>query len=218
MNKDEKIGQIESLYLNIVNFIRKAESNMDSTFYIKGEATAYRRNLVSDIVAVPNTGSIDTSMAFWVRKKGYKVIFDPGVIFEEYAPADDSGYIKQKTIRAANWMRNLMIFKDMILNPKYGKFGLFTLPFNTLVLFIFPLLPLIAFLTFVIGIVFDSAFFLSILYPLIGILILLFIISKNLIPLLVELEISLLKGIYQIFVSRVGHDKIERVESTRRIV
>jgi len=218
LNTDEKIGQIELLYLKIVNFIRKAESNMDSTFYIKGESTAYRRELVEDITAVENTGSIDTSMAFWVRKKGYKVIYDQNVIFDEYAPNDDSGYIKQKTVRAANWMRNLIIFKDMILNSKYGKFGMFTLPFNTLVLFIFPLLPFVALLSMVIGLIYDTAYFLFYLYSAIGIIIILSLLSRKLIILLIQLEISLLKAIYQIFVSRVGHDKIERVESTRRTI
>ena len=216
-NTDEKIGEIESIYLRIINFIRKSESNMDSTIYIKGEATGYRRKLVSDIVAVPNTGSIDTSMAFWVRKKGYKTVYDPNVVFDEYAPTDDSGYIKQKTIRAANIMRNLMIFKNMILNPKYGKFGLFTLTFHTLALFIFPFIPLLFLLSLATGILIDTTFFLRFLYLIIGALLIIFLFSKNLILLFIELEISLLKSIYQIFVSRVGHDKIERVESTRRI-
>jgi len=217
LNTDEKVGQIESLYLKIANFIRKSESNMDSTFYIKGEATAYRRNLVTDIKAVENVGSIDTSMAFWIRKKGYKVVYDPEVIFDEYAPTEDSGYIKQKTIRAANWMRNLLVFKEMILNIKYGKFGIFTLPFNVLVLFIFPILPFIALTSYIIGLIVDSSFFFNFIYPLVGILLILLIFSKNLVILLFEIEISLLKAIYQIFFSQVGHDKIERVESTRRI-
>ncbi|MHA2236941.1 MAG: glycosyltransferase [Candidatus Hodarchaeales archaeon] len=216
-NTDEKIGEIESVYLRIINFIRKSESNMDSTIYIKGEATGYRRELVSDIVAVPNTGSIDTSMAFWVRKKGYKTVFDPKVVFDEYAPTDDSGYIKQKTIRAANIMRNLMIFKNMILNPKYGKFGVFTLTFHTLALFIFPFFPILFLLSFTTGILIDTTFFLRLLSPIIGALLIILLFSKNLILLIIELEISLVKSIYQIFVSRVGHDKIERVESTRRI-
>ena len=216
LNTDEKIGKRESLYLRIINFIRKSESNMDSTFYIKGEATAYRRKLVSDIVAVPNTGSIDTSMAFWVRKKGYKTIYDPEVIFDEYAPTEGSGYIKQKTIRAANLMRNLIIFKNMILNPEYGKFGLFTLTFNTLILFIFPFIPIVFFTSFFTGIILDTTFFLRFLYPMIGVLLIILLFSKNIVLLIIDLEISLLKSIYQIFVSRVGHDKIERVESTRR--
>jgi cellulose synthase/poly-beta-1,6-N-acetylglucosamine synthase-like glycosyltransferase len=217
LNTDEKVGQIESLYLRIVNFIRNSESNMDSTFYIKGEATAYRRELVSDIQAKSKTGSIDTSMAFWVRRKGYRVRYDPEVVFEEFAPSDDSGYIKQKTIRAANWMRNLILFKDMILNPKYGKFGLFTLPFNAIVLFIFPILPFIALFSLIAGIITDPVFFVPFVYPLVVVLLILLILSRNLVLLLLELEISLLKAIYQIFVVRVGHEKIERVESTRRV-
>ena len=145
IDTNERIAGIESLYLRVINFIREAESHMDSTFYIKGEATAYRRELVSDLEAIPKAGSIDTSMAFLVRKKGYKCVYDPGVVFHEYAPSDSTGYIKQKTIRAANLQRNILIFKDMLFNRKYGKFGLLTLPFHFLALFIYHLLSFTAF-------------------------------------------------------------------------
>ena len=217
INEREKVGGIESLYLKIVNFIRESESNMDSTFYIKGEATAYRKELVSDIKAVPQTGSIDTSMALLVRRKGYRSVFDPEVIFDEYAPLDDKGYIKQKTIRAANLMRNILIFKDMLFNSKYSKFGLLTLPFNFINLFITPILIVTALVSTIIGEIIDPGFFMPILFILAVGLLILFLVSKNFFFLIIELEISLLKALSQIFISKKGHDKIERVESTRRI-
>lgn len=216
LNTEENMGKIESLYLKLLNYLRKAESNMDTTIFIKGEATAYRTNLVKEIEAIKDTGSIDTSMAFLVRKKGFKTIYGPDVVFEEYAPSDEKGFRKQKMTRAANIMRNLLIFKEMMLNPKYGKFGLISMPFYMSVFFIVPILIPISIVTMIFG-VFTNIPFYRYLFGLSAVILtLLIILQSNLVKLLLELEISILKAIYQILVVKKGHDKIERVESTRR--
>lgn len=217
INTDENIGDVESLYLRILNLMRKAESNLDSTFIIKGEATAYKRELVNDIESFPGTGSIDTTMSFLVRKKGFKTIYDENVIFDEYAPAGGKDYVKQKTTRAANWVRNLIIFKEMILNPKYGAFGMITMPFNLIALLVFPFLVPLAIGLLIIGIIIDTSVFIWIAGIALIILIVALIFARKLLTLFSEIEISLLKAIYQIFFKKKGHDKIERVESTRRI-
>jgi len=217
LNQDEKTGKMESLYLKITNFIRESESYLDSTFYIKGEAMAVRRSLVSNIKSSPLTGSIDTSMAFFVRKKGYKCIYDPEVVFDEFAPSNSTGWIKQKTTRAANWMRNITIYKDMIFNLKYGKFGCITLPFNIVILFIFPFFPFIMIASILIGIYFDPAFFLRIAIVTGISALLTIILEKKIFFLFIKIEISLLNALYQIFISKKSHDKIDQVESTRKI-
>ncbi len=218
IDTNERIAKIESLYLRVINFIREAESQMDSTFYIKGEATAYRREPVSDLEAIPKAGSIDTSMAFQVRKKGYKCVYDSGVVFHEHAPSDSTGYIKQKTVRAANLHRNILIFNEMLFNRKYGKFGLLTLPFHFLALFVFPLLSVSAFFSLITGLFVDPNFFIPIAIFSFFIFVLLMLVSSKFVLLLLEIEISLLKAMYQIFISKEGHDKIQRVESTRRVI
>jgi cellulose synthase/poly-beta-1,6-N-acetylglucosamine synthase-like glycosyltransferase len=216
LNIDEKIGNMETLYLKILNFFRKAESNLDSTFSIQGEAMAVKRNLVLNAESREGTGSVDTSMAFEVRLRDKKSIYDPEVVFHEYSPNDNTGWIKQKTIRAANWMRILIIYRKMFLNPRYGKFGILVMPFYALVLFAYPFLAPIATLNILIGIFIDPLFINIGLT--IGLLLVIGIIFfRKLITLLIHIEISLLNATYQIYISRRSHDKIERVESTRRV-
>jgi len=216
LNTDERVGQVESLYLQLLNYLRKAESNMDTTIIIKGEATAYRTSLVKDIDAVEDTGSLDTSMAFTVRKNGQKTIYSPDVIFEEYAPSDETGFRKQKMIRAANIMRNLLMFKYMLLNPKYGKFGLISMPFYIISFFITPILLPFALGSMLLGLLTNYVIYRYLTGLLVAVLLLVFLFKRDLIKLILELEFSLLKAIYQIFFSNKSHDKIERVESTRR--
>ena len=217
LNQNENIGNIEALYLRFLEYIRIAESRMDTTIFIKGEATAYKTSLVKDIEAMEDTGSIDTSMAFMVRKKGYKTVYSPDVIFEEYAPSDAHGFRKQKMIRAANIMRNLLIFKEMLLNPKYGKFGLISMPFYLSTFFITPLLLPVAMISMIIGLFTNVVYYRYIFAFACIVLILLLISGRNILELFIELEISMVKAMYQIFIKKKGHDKIERVESTRRI-
>src|SRR4030042_2237119 len=191
-----------------MNFVRTAESEMDTTIFIKGEATAYRTQLVKDIEAVKDTGSIDTSMAFMVRKKGYKTVYGSDVIFEEYAPSDDHGFRKQKMIRSANKMRNLLIYREMLLNPKYGKFGMVSMPFYMMIFYMLPVLLPISILTLLMGLAVNWSLYKYILGIGLALGLVMLLVSRNLLKLLIELEISILKAIYQIFVSKKSHDKI----------
>jgi cellulose synthase/poly-beta-1,6-N-acetylglucosamine synthase-like glycosyltransferase len=216
LNTDESGGEIESLYLHLLNYLRRGESRLDTTFFMKGEATAYRTNLVKDINAVKDTGGFDTSMGFVVRKSNHKAIYSPDVIFEEYAPTDEKDFRKQKMIRAANIMRNLIVHKDMLLNPKYGKFGLISMPFYITSFFISPILIPIAIVSMFLGLLTRYVFYRYITGLFILLLIPLLIFRKDLVKLALELEFSILKAIYEIFFSKKSHDKIERVESTRR--
>ena len=214
LNNNEKIGSSETLYLKIFNFVRSAETKMDSTFYFKGEASAVRKSLISDFEGCRAT--FDTATALFIRQKGYKTIFDSAANFYEYAPRTREERIRQKTIRAANWIKILLQFKGMAFRVKYGKFGLLTLPANFGMLLITPVAILAGFIFFV---------FLSILNPIpslfywlipVTALILSFVVSRNLFSTFLDLEVSLLIAIYEIAFTKKRHDQIDTVESTRR--
>jgi cellulose synthase/poly-beta-1,6-N-acetylglucosamine synthase-like glycosyltransferase len=213
LNVDEAVGRSEALYQKIYNFVRLSETNMDSTFYFKGEASAVRKDLVVDLPDCSAT--FDTAAALFIRQKGYKSIYNPQVKFYEYAPKTHSERIKQKTIRAANWIKILYQFRHMVFKPKYGKFGMIVLPMNLAMLVVSPLSMLtgtilLSALTF-----YDLAFS-SIIWGILATSIsLIFIFSKSLLYTFLEFNYSLLKAIYEIFTKR-KHDMIEKVPSTRR--
>ena len=74
LNIDEAVGKSEASYMKFLDFVRISESNMDSTFYFKGEASAARKNLIIDFEGCSAT--FDTAVALFIRQKGYKTIFD----------------------------------------------------------------------------------------------------------------------------------------------
>ena len=215
LNTNEEVGKSESLYQRLYNYFRTSETNMDSTFYIKGEATAVRSALLKDLEV--STETFDTTVGLVARQKGYKIVYDPTVSFYEYAPMTHSGRVKQKTIRAANLIKVLWRFRHMMFKREYGKYGYLIMPANFAMLVLLPLVVavcviLLAILTFL-----DFGFALFIWCALgVGCLSVL-VFSRHLMSTFFEFEYSLLKAIYQVVCTRKTHDKIDKVASTRRL-
>jgi cellulose synthase/poly-beta-1,6-N-acetylglucosamine synthase-like glycosyltransferase len=214
LNDNEVVGSSEVLYMKFLDFVRKAETNMDSTFYFKGEASAARKSLISDFEGCSAT--FDTATALFIRQKGYKTIFDSDAKFYEYAPETRDERIKQKTIRAANWIKILFQFKGMAFRNRYGKFGLLTMPANFGMLLVTPIAILAGLLSLVVLTLFDPFFSLFIWVSLGVAALLAFGISRNLLSTFVDLEVSLLNALFEIAFTKTKHDQIDTVKSTRR--
>jgi len=142
--------KLEVAYRSLYDFVREAESHIDSPFDIKGEICAARRSVVKNLVEKPelsHKGCIDACFSFQARKDGYKTVYEPNAVYFELSPKSIRDSFKQQIRRAATLIQNMMSFKDMILNKKYGAFGLFIMPAHLLMLIILPFV----FLTGVIG-------------------------------------------------------------------
>jgi cellulose synthase/poly-beta-1,6-N-acetylglucosamine synthase-like glycosyltransferase len=216
LNLDEKGGQSENSYLKLLDLLRQGESNMDSTVYMKGEAAAVRKALINDLDKLVAPGTADTAIALFVRSKGYRFVFDPEVKFYEYAPSTRKGRVKQKSIRAANLIKVLWSLRGLFFRRKYGKFGSIILPFNFAMLAIAPSLILLAALSLA-ALTFFKPIPTLYIWGIIGIILVIgLVVAKNIVITFFEFEYSLLKAVYEILFVRKSHDKIEKVESTRR--
>jgi cellulose synthase/poly-beta-1,6-N-acetylglucosamine synthase-like glycosyltransferase len=214
LNLNEEVGKSENLYQRIFNFLRTAESKMDSTFFIKGEATAARSILIRDLANCSAT--FDTAVGLFLRQKGFKTIYDPQVKFYEYAPLTHAERVHQKKIRAANLIRVMMQFKHLMFKRKYGKFGLIILPMYFGMIVVAPTAILIGFLLLIPTTFFNPTFAALIWGP-IGLFVLLSLVfSKQLITTFLDFEYSLVKALHDILIGRKKFDKIDKVASTRR--
>ena len=214
LNVNEAVGSSEALYMKLLDFVRTAETSMDSTFYFKGEASAARKSLITDFEGCSAT--FDTATALFIRQKGFKTIFDPEAKFYEYAPKTRDERIKQKTIRAANWIKILFQFKGMAFRTRDGKFGLLTVPANFGMLVLTPLAILAGLISLIALTIFNPIFSLFI-WVFLGLASLIsFVISRNLLSTFIDLEVSLLKALFEIAFTKTKHDQIDTVQSTRR--
>jgi cellulose synthase/poly-beta-1,6-N-acetylglucosamine synthase-like glycosyltransferase len=215
LNVNEEVGKSEGLYQRLYNYLRLSETKMDSTFYIKGEATAVRSALLKDLEV--STETFDTTVGLVARQKGYKIVYDPHVRFYEYAPKTHSDRIKQKTIRAANLIKVLWRFRHMMFRREYGKYGSLIMPINFAMLVLLPVLVLAWILLLVFLTVFDLGFAVVVWCALGVVCLSVLVLSRNLLSTFFEFEYSLLKAIYQVVCKTKTHDKIDKVESTRRL-
>jgi len=217
LNANEKAGRSESFYLKLLDFVRTAESNMDSTIYMKGEAAAVRRDAIRDLKELETCpGTADTGIILLARKRGLRTIYDPRVQFFEYAPSAHRERIRQKVTRGANLMKVLWEFRSMFLNPTYGKFGTIILPISFLMLTIVPLMLLAGVIVLALATVISPVTYLPIW--IFGIVLLAFalIFRRPAVYAILESEYSLLRGLYDTIILRKSHDKIDKVMSTRR--
>ena len=130
------------------------------------------------------------------RQKGYKVVYDPQVKFYEYTSNTQSGSIEQKTIRAANLIKVLWRFRNIMFKRKYGKYGSLTLPFNFAALTILPIFILLWFFSISI-LTFLNFWFFVYVWAAIGVaFLLLMVFSRRLLLTFLQFEYSLVKAIF----------------------
>jgi len=217
LNPLEGAEKSEVFYLRLYDFARSAESNMDSTIYVRGEAAAIRRSLLVDLKDLENfPGTADTGLAIMARKKGFKAVCDPRVLFFEHAPAFHRERIHQKVTRGANLTKALWAFRSMFLKPEYGKFGMITLPVSFAMLAIVPLLLLVGFFVFVLVTLMNPATYYPIWIVAAFLVAFALVFWRPAVFTAFESEYSLLRALYDIVVLRKSHDKIDKVTSTRR--
>ena len=132
LGKDCDMGpQLEKSYRVFYDFMRKAETEMDSTPDTKGEILAVRKEiciaLIDQLRLSPNA-SFDSCVPYQAKLMGYRTIYDEDAKYHEYAPSSFSDRMKVQVRRATVLIGAMFLFKRLFLNKKSGKFGLLILP------------------------------------------------------------------------------------------
>lgn len=143
--------KLEHAYRHMQDFLREAEDNIDTLFDVKGEIVAGRRRICEELVRNPdfqNKGCIDACLFFQARKDGYSTLYQPNAVYHELSPRSFKASFKQRYRRAATLIQNMLIFKDMIFNRKYGLFGMLIMPAHFLMLIVLPYLFLVGLISF----------------------------------------------------------------------
>jgi len=185
-----------------------------SPFDIKGEISAARRNIVARLVKkaeLSEKGCIDCCISFQAKMDGYTTAYEPKAAYYELSPKSIRDSFKQQIRRAATLIENMMAFKDMILNKKFGAFGMLIMPAHFLMLVILPFLLLIGSIGMAMIIILDLSNYL--LLALVGIVLLAILVSSQLQAFLktqIVLVIATLK-----FLVGTETQKFERLSSTR---
>jgi biofilm PGA synthesis N-glycosyltransferase PgaC len=141
-NQQVLSGKVEKAYRSLYDFVRQAESLMDSCFDIKGELCAARREIVAQIIerpAILTKGSIDTCFAFQSRIMGLKTVYEPHAVYYEDAAQAMRESFQQRIRRSQVHIEAMSLYKEMYFNPSHGIFGLLTAPAHLAMVVILPL-------------------------------------------------------------------------------
>lgn len=139
MNK----SKVEEGYRSLQSRVQIAESCLDSTIIFHGPFSAYRKNLIVPID--PNSLADDSELAIKIRKQGNRTIIDPGIKFYEASQSRFFKRRRQKDRRGQGLNRLLLQHRDVLFNPKYGKYGTIIFPMNLYMMLISPILLLLFF-------------------------------------------------------------------------
>jgi len=127
-------------YLIFRQRLRMWESTFDSASFWSGELCAFRKSLLErideDII------NDDRYILLKIRSKGYRCISEPLARVYEHDAENISGQIMHKRRTTAGTIQGTLRFKRMLLNPKYGLFGMLILPAHLIRVILLPVLLL----------------------------------------------------------------------------
>ena len=93
LNPDYPLTASTQFYWDIEYIMRMGEAALDSACLFHGEINAWRKEIVE---ADPAMISEDLDMAIQIRKKGYKIVYEPNAVVYEPAPITVEDLIRQR--------------------------------------------------------------------------------------------------------------------------
>ena len=103
-NPDNPLPLTEQFYWELETLLRTGESALDSACLFQGEINAWRKCIVDADTAMIGE---DLDMSIAIRKKGYKVAFEPNAICYEPSPTSFSEQKTQKKRRCLGTIQNI---------------------------------------------------------------------------------------------------------------
>ena len=130
---------IEKVLRKFLTTIQILETNIDSTVIGNSSCLcAFKMSLVEPVD--DDSMAEDTEELVLIRRQGHKVVVDPSVIAEEEVPNDFRNRRLQKDRRAQGVTRVLLRNSSLLLNPRFGLYGLIVLPLELFILAFSPFL------------------------------------------------------------------------------
>jgi cellulose synthase/poly-beta-1,6-N-acetylglucosamine synthase-like glycosyltransferase len=118
--------------------LRALEGKLDSVISLDGKLMAFRKSLLPEIP--PDAVVDDLEINFRLRSQGYRSVIDDNAVAYETGPQSLVAEIKQIRRRVALTIPVLFQYIHMLLNPKYGWFGMLIFPVRRMLAVFSPLM------------------------------------------------------------------------------
>jgi len=114
-NPENKLAASESFYWDLEYIMRKGESVLDSACLFHGEINAWRKELVD---ADTSMLSEDLDMCIKIRKKGYKIEYEPKAKVYEPSATTPEDQIKQRKRTSIGTIQNMFKYLSYFIPPR----------------------------------------------------------------------------------------------------
>jgi cellulose synthase/poly-beta-1,6-N-acetylglucosamine synthase-like glycosyltransferase len=114
-NPENPLPAVEQFYWELEDVLRTGESALDSACLFQGEINAWRKSIVK---ADPEMIGEDLDMSIAIRKKGYKVAFEPKAICYEPSPISFADQLTQKKRRCLGTIQNIFKHRRYLFAPR----------------------------------------------------------------------------------------------------
>jgi cellulose synthase/poly-beta-1,6-N-acetylglucosamine synthase-like glycosyltransferase len=114
-NPENPLPAVEQFYWELEDVLRTGESALDSACLFQGEINAWRKSIVN---ADPAMIGEDLDMSIVIRKKGYKVAFEPKAICYEPSPISFTEQLTQKKRRCLGTIQNIFKHWHYLFAPR----------------------------------------------------------------------------------------------------
>jgi cellulose synthase/poly-beta-1,6-N-acetylglucosamine synthase-like glycosyltransferase len=120
--------------------LRTLEGKLDSTISLDGKLMAFRKILLPEI---PSEAVVDDlEITFRLRSQGFRCVIDDNAIVHEVGPQTFKAELRQIRRRVALTIPVLFHYYYMLLNPRYGWFGMLIFPIRRMLAVLSPLIQL----------------------------------------------------------------------------
>jgi cellulose synthase/poly-beta-1,6-N-acetylglucosamine synthase-like glycosyltransferase len=130
----QTLSQYARSYETFNKWLKRFQSQLDSLPIIHGQAMFLRASL--GLTPHQHLPGDDVDFAFQVRIKGFKAKYASDLCFYESISPDPSLVFQQKIRRAKAVMRSFWHYRSMLMNPRYGIFGLVCFPLDFAIYFL----------------------------------------------------------------------------------
>ncbi|UCD58058.1 MAG: glycosyltransferase [Candidatus Hydrogenedentota bacterium] len=118
--------------------LRTLEGRLDSVISLDGKLMAFRKSLLPEIP--PKAVVDDLEITFRLRSRGYRSVIDDRAVVYETGPQNFKAEIKQIRRRVALTIPVLFNYINMLLNPRFGWFGVLIFPVRRMLAVFSPLM------------------------------------------------------------------------------
>jgi cellulose synthase/poly-beta-1,6-N-acetylglucosamine synthase-like glycosyltransferase len=116
-------------YICSFNLDRRAYDRVNAITVVPGAISAFRREAIQDAGGLDSdTIAEDTDLTLSLHRTGWRVTYAPEAVAWTEAPDTIRALAKQRFRWAFGTMQCLWKHRDLILNPRFGALGCFSLP------------------------------------------------------------------------------------------